>query len=49
MNKFDRMHGGADSSDDDQVPQYGQVPQPKSMVDELRQKNQILMERMIKV
>lgn len=51
MNKFDKMHGASDSSDDDQRQQYGVLPKQATTTtasESLAQKNQILMERLIK-
>jgi hypothetical protein len=43
------MHGGADSSDEDKMQEFGVLPKPKGMNDTLALKNQILMDRLIKV
>ena len=52
MNKFDQMHGASDSSDDDRRQQYGGVLPKQATTttasESLAQKNQILMERLIK-
>ena len=48
MSKFDRMHGGDDSSDEDNKQQLGTIPKKRTADDLLSQKNQILMDRLIK-
>ena len=48
MNKFDKKHGGADSSDEDHMAEFGQIFKPKSQADIMNEKNRILMERLIK-
>ena len=50
MNRFDQMHGAADSSDDDATAmRYGEVPAKRTAEDVLKQKNQILMDRLVKM
>ena len=48
MKKFDQKHGGADSSDEDAMAEFGVVAQPKSQAQIFEEKNRILMERLIK-
>lgn len=44
------MHGAADSSDDDATAmRYGEVPAKRTAEDVLKQKNQILMDRLVKM
>ena len=47
MDKFDRIHGQGDSSDEEQE-RYGELPKQKGPQDIMAQKNQILMDRLIK-
>ena len=50
MNKFDQKHGGADSSDEDGMAEFGKVnPKPRTQVEVLQEKNRILMEKLFKV
>ena len=42
------MHGQADSSDSDQMQEFGVMPKPKNVSDTLAQKNKILMDRLIR-
>lgn len=48
MNRFDKKNGDEDSSDENRNEEYGMLPKPKTETDVLKQKNQILMERLLK-
>ncbi len=48
MDRFDQRHGAQDSSDEDQMAEFGRVEKPKSEVEVLFDKNRILMERLVK-
>ena len=49
MNKFDSKHGGADSSDDDGLAEFGRLNfKPRTEMEILQEKNRILMEKLVK-
>lgn len=49
MNKFDSKHGGADSSDEDNMAEFGKINyKPRTEIEILQEKNRLLMEKLIK-
>jgi hypothetical protein len=50
MNKFDSKHGGADSSDEDAMAEFGKINhKPRTATEILEEKNRLLMEKLIKM
>ena len=50
MNKFDSKHGGADSSDEDGMAEFGKINnKPRTATELLEEKNRLLMEKLIKM
>jgi hypothetical protein len=49
MNKFDNKHGGADSSDEDGMAEFGKInPKLRTETEVLIEKNRLLMEKIVK-